>query len=82
MDTSYALRERGTKKEMKAILSDIQSGKFTKEFMADRAEQGAHKLESIREKEAKHPIEEVGAKLRKLMPWIGKNKLVKEDEAA
>lgn len=70
-----------TKKEMKAILADIQSGKFTKEFIADRAVQGAHKLEAFRQKEAKHPIEEVGARLRKLMPWIGKNKLVK-DEAA
>ncbi|PIR38735.1 MAG: ketol-acid reductoisomerase [Alphaproteobacteria bacterium CG11_big_fil_rev_8_21_14_0_20_39_49] len=70
-----------TKAEMKRILEDIQSGKFTKEFIADRAAQGAHKLEEIRAKEAKHPIEEVGAKLRKLMPWIGKNKLVK-DEAA
>lgn len=70
-----------TKKTMKAILSDIQSGKFTKEFIADRGTQGAHKLEAIREAEAKHPIEQVGARLRKLMPWIGKNKLVK-DEAA
>lgn len=70
-----------TKKEMKAILEDIQSGKFTKNFMADRASQGAHKLEEIREAESKHPIEAVGAKLRKLMPWIGKNKLV-NDEAA
>jgi ketol-acid reductoisomerase len=70
-----------TKKEMKAILADIQSGKFTKEFIADRAVQGARKLEEFRKKEAQHPIEEVGTKLRKLMPWIGKNKLVK-DEAA
>lgn len=70
-----------TKKEMKAILADIQSGKFTKEFIADRAVQGAHKLEEFRKKEASHPIEAVGANLRKLMPWIAKNKLVK-DEAA
>ncbi len=70
-----------TKKEMKAILDDIQSGKFTKEFMADRSAQGAHKLESIRESESKHPIEAVGANLRKLMPWIAKNKLV-DSEAA
>ncbi|MCE3232196.1 MAG: ilvC [Rickettsiaceae bacterium] len=70
-----------TKEEMKAILADIQSGKFTKEFIADRAAQGAHKLEAFREKEAKHPIEAVGAKLRKLMPWIAKNKLVKEEAA-
>ncbi len=67
-----------TKKEMKAILTDIQSGKFAKEFMADRATQGAHKLEQFRESEANHPIEKVGERLRNLMPWIAKNKLVKD----
>jgi ketol-acid reductoisomerase len=67
-----------TKKAMKAILGDIQSGKFTKEFIADRATQGAHKLEEIRAKEATHPIEKTGEKLRSLMPWIAKNKLVKD----
>jgi len=70
-----------TKKEMKAILADIQSGKFAKEFIADRATQGAHKLEEIRAREAKHPIEKVGERLRNLMPWIAKNKLV-NDKAA
>jgi ketol-acid reductoisomerase len=67
-----------TKKEMKAILTDIQTGKFAKEFIADRATQGAHRLEQFREKEAKHPIEKVGERLRNLMPWIAKNKLVKD----
>lgn len=66
-----------TKAEMKRILEDIQSGKFAREFIADRATQGAHKLEKIREEEAKHPIEKVGEKLRGMMPWIAKNKLVK-----
>ncbi len=65
-----------TKKEMKRILEDIQSGKFAREFIADRATQGAHKLEEIREAQAKHPIEEVGKKLREMMPWIGSGKLV------
>jgi ketol-acid reductoisomerase len=67
-----------TKKEMKAVLSRIQSGEFAREFMADRATQGAHKLEQYRESEAKHPIEKVGERLRNLMPWIAKNKLVKD----
>jgi len=67
---------KDTKAEMKRILIDIQSGKFAKEFMADRATQGPHKLEKIREEQAKHGIEAVGAKLRALMPWIAKNKLV------
>jgi ketol-acid reductoisomerase len=65
-----------TKKAMKAILDEIQSGKFARDFMADRATQGAHKLEEIRDAQAKHPIEETGKKLREMMPWIGANKLV------
>jgi ketol-acid reductoisomerase len=67
---------KDTKAEMKRILTDIQTGKFTREFMADRATQGAHKLEKFREESAKHPIEVVGEKMRAMMPWIGKNKLV------
>ncbi len=67
-----------TKKEMKAVLARIQSGEFAKEFMADRSTQGAHKLEQFRAAEAKHPIEKVGERLRNLMPWIAKNKLVKD----
>jgi ketol-acid reductoisomerase len=65
-----------TKAEMKRVLEDIQSGKFAREFIADRATQGAHKLEKYREESAKHPIEKVGSKLRAMMPWIAKNKLV------
>lgn len=69
---------KDTKAEMKRILSDIQSGKFAKEFIADRATQGAHRLEKMREEQAKHGIETVGGKLRAMMPWIAKNKLVKD----
>lgn len=65
-----------TKAEMKRVLEDIQTGKFAREFIADRATQGAHKLEATRESEAQHPIEKVGEKLRSMMPWIAKNKLV------
>lgn len=65
-----------TKKTMKQVLADIQSGKFAREFVADRATQGAHQLEKWREQSAKHGIEQVGAKLRGMMPWIAKNKLV------
>lgn len=69
---------KDTKAEMKRILADIQSGKFAKEFIADRATQGAHRLEKMREEQAKHGIETVGSKLRAMMPWIAKNKLVKD----
>ncbi len=65
-----------TKAEMKRVLADIQSGKFAREFIADRATQGPHRLEKFREESAKHPIEQVGKKLRAMMPWIAKNKLV------
>ena len=65
-----------TKKEMKRVLADIQSGKFAENFMKDRATQGPRELEKYREKHAAHGIEAVGAKLRGLMPWISKNKLV------
>lgn len=65
-----------TRAEMKRVLADIQSGRFAKQFMEDRATQGKHELEVFREKHAKHPIEAVGEKLRAMMPWIGKNRLV------
>jgi ketol-acid reductoisomerase len=64
-----------TKKEMKKILQEIQSGKFVQEFMGGNKE-GLQRLKELREAEAKHPIEDIGNKLRAMMPWIGKNKLV------
>jgi ketol-acid reductoisomerase len=44
--------------------------------MGDRATQGAHNLEKWREATTKLPIEVTGAKMRRMMPWIAKNKLV------
>ncbi|MFT6106122.1 MAG: ketol-acid reductoisomerase [Rickettsiales bacterium] len=63
-----------TKAEMKKILSEIQSGQFVKEFMADM--KSGDKFAALRKKGETHPIEETGEKLRAMMPWIGKNKLV------
>ncbi len=68
-----------TKEEMKRILADIQSGKFVQDFMGGNKE-GLTRLVEIREREAKHPIEDTGAKLRAMMPWIGANKLVDKDK--
>lgn len=68
-----------TKKEMKAVLQRIQSGEFTREFIAD-SKAGAPNLKKWRAHGAAHQIEEVGKRLRGMMPWIAKNKLV--DEAA
>lgn len=66
-----------TKKEMKKILTEIQSGKFVEEFMGGNKE-GINRLKELRASEALHPIEKVGKELRDMMPWIGKNKLVKD----
>lgn len=67
------------KAEMKEILKDIQSGKFVESFMGGNKE-GLNRLKELRESEAKHPIEDVGAKLRAMMPWISKNRLVDKDK--
>lgn len=64
-----------TKKEMKRVLSDIQTGKFTSEWMQEY-KAGAARFKATRRLNDEHPIEEVGARLRGMMPWIGKNKLV------
>ncbi|MBV8849245.1 MAG: ketol-acid reductoisomerase [Methylobacteriaceae bacterium] len=64
-----------TKAEMKRVLSDIQSGKFTRDWMLEnRVNQTSFK--ATRMKHNAHQIEEVGEKLRAMMPWIGANKLV------
>tara|TARA_A100001015_G_scaffold140534_1_gene155911 strand:+ start:2007 stop:3023 length:1017 start_codon:yes stop_codon:yes gene_type:complete len=66
-----------TKTEMKKVLERIQSGEFTKEFIND-SKNGAPKLKAWRKAGAEHQLEDTGAKLRELMPWINANKLVKE----
>ena len=63
------------KVRMKEILADIQSGKFAKEWMLENTS-GAPQFKAMRRNAAAHPIEEVGAKLREMMPWITQNKLV------
>ncbi len=65
----------GTKAEMKRILDDIQSGRFVRDFMAEN-QAGQPSFKATRRRAAEHPIEEVGARLRAMMPWIAKNKLV------
>ena len=63
------------KKEMKKILSEIQSGQFAKEWMAEH-KSGQIKFKMMRKSQAEHPIEKVGEKLRTLMPWIAEGRLV------
>jgi ketol-acid reductoisomerase len=64
-----------TKKEMKRILDDIQSGRFARDWMLEN-EVGQTSFKAMRRRAAEHPIEQVGEKLRAMMPWIAKNKLV------
>ena len=64
-----------TKAEMKRVLDDIQSGRFTRDWMLEnKAHQASFK--ATRRRNAEHSIEEVGANLRAMMPWIGANRLV------
>ena len=64
-----------TKKEMKRVLQDIQSGRFVKDFVLDN-QAGQPELKASRKAAAAHPIEQVGGELRAMMPWIAKNQLV------
>jgi ketol-acid reductoisomerase len=64
-----------TKAEMKKVLKDIQTGKFTSEWMQEW-KSGAARFKGIRRVNDSHQIEQVGEKLRAMMPWIAKNKLV------
>lgn len=64
-----------SKQAMRDILADIQSGRFTRDWMLEnKARQSSFK--ATRRMNAAHPIEEVGEKLRGMMPWIGANRLV------
>jgi ketol-acid reductoisomerase len=64
-----------TKAEMKRVLEDIQSGRFARDWMLENKVNAAS-FKAIRRRNAEHPIEQVGEKLRAMMPWIAKNKLV------
>ena len=64
-----------TRAEMKRILADIQAGRFAREWMLENRV-GQTSFKAIRRQEAEHGIEEVGAKLRGMMPWIAENRMV------
>ena len=64
-----------TKAEMKRVLADIQGGRFVRDFVLDNRA-GQPELKAARKQAAAHPIEQVGEKLRAMMPWIAKNQLV------
>jgi len=64
-----------TKQEMKRVLTDIQTGKFARDFVLEN-QAGMPMMKANRRLSAEHQIEQVGGKLRAMMPWIAKNKLV------
>ncbi|MCE3000235.1 MAG: ketol-acid reductoisomerase [Betaproteobacteria bacterium] len=64
-----------TRAEMRKILAEIQTGQFAKEFILEN-KAGAPTLKALRRIGQAHQVETVGAKLRDMMPWIKKNRLV------
>jgi|TARA_E500000331_G_scaffold318564_1_gene330684 ketol-acid reductoisomerase len=67
-----------TKKEMKKILEEIQTGNFAKEFVQEN-QAGAPSIKAMRRITGEHPLEEVGSRLRDMMPWIKENRLVDKE---
>ena len=67
--------DKKVEKQMNKILKEIQSGKFAKEWIREN-KQGRKKFNKYRKLGQNHKIESVGKKLRKMMPWIAKNKIV------
>ena len=64
---------------MRDVLKDIQTGEYAKSFILENRA-GAPTLISRRRLNSEHQIEQVGGKLRAMMPWIAKNKLVDQSK--
>ncbi len=67
------------KNEMRKILKEIQSGEFAREFILEN-QAGCPTLKAKRRIAREHPIEQVGSRLREMMPWIRANRLVDRDK--
>ena len=77
--TGKRIINEDTRKEMKRVLDDIQSGKFASDWMQEcKVNQPSFK--ATRRRASEHKIEEVGKKLRDMMPWIAEQKLVDKDK--
>src|SRR2546423_386692 len=72
-----------TRAEMKRILEEITSGKFAEEWVAE-SEAGRARFNALREEGRQHPVEQVGQRLRAMMPWIsaGKTKVAEASGGA
>ncbi len=67
--------DAGVKERMKEILREIQSGAFAKEFILENRS-GSVQFRALRKQGEGHPMEEIGARLRNLMPWLKEQRLV------
>ena len=72
--TGRRLITADTRKEMKQVLREIQDGTFASEFMQEFSDKGGRKVKflAMRRLESEHPLEKVGAELRKMMSWLKK----------
>ena len=71
------LIDESVKARMKNVLDDIQAGRFTKDWVLENAA-GQASFKAMRRRESEHQIEEVGERLRGMMPWIAENRLVEK----
>jgi len=67
--------DAAVKQRMKGILEDIQAGRFAREFILEN-QSGGVSFKALRKEGEEHPMEEVGARLRSLMPWLKEKRLV------
>ena len=72
--------DESVKKRMKQILNEIQNGEFAKRWI-EEYQNGFPTYQALLEQSENHPIEEVGVRLRSLMPWVQK-KNIKGAQAA
>jgi ketol-acid reductoisomerase len=69
------LIDPSVKARMKEVLADIQSGRFARDWVLENAA-GQASFKAMRRRAAEHQIEEVGEKLRAMMPWIKERRMV------
>ena len=67
------------REEMEEILAEVQSGEFAREWILEN-QAGRPVFNALRKQAAEHPIEEVGRRLRSLMPWLKEQAAVKEED--
>jgi len=77
MTRGPAVINEETKRRMRDLLSEIQSGAFANEWMGENRE-GKERFRRLEQQTAEHQIERVGRQLREMMPWLSANRLVDE----